>query len=426
MAATTLDAAQGEAAHLSPHFLPDGRHFVYVARGTSASEVIWAGSLDSKERVRLLSGTGGAAYAGPPRGPGYLLYDKAGIATAQPFDPVRLRLLSGPVPIPGLPKVNASQAFGASSIAVSQNGVLVQHDPTEVTELVWFDRSGKRLSTVARGDAYTHVALSRDDARVVYNAQDETTPGVNVWVADLARESAKTRLTYGQTTSTIPIWSSDGTQVVYGTTRGRIYRKAGNGTGQEEVLVESKNWLIPSCWSADGRYLVYHEVDPKTADDIWVLTLGGDRRPRAYLRTQFDERNGQISPDGRWMAYSSNESGKLEVYVSTFPDANGGKWPVSIGGGAQALWRRDGKELFYLSPEMKVMSVEVKTGVRAFEASRPKVLFARLPGGLGYTNRGVDYAVTADGQRFLANTAVDERGSSAITVLTNWTEGLKK
>jgi dipeptidyl aminopeptidase/acylaminoacyl peptidase len=184
--------------------------------------------------------------------------------------------------------------------------------------------------------------------------------------------------------------------------------------------------MIPSCWSVDGQYIVYHESDPKTGFDIWLLPLGGNRKTRVYLRTDFDERNGRISPDGRWMAYSSNESGELEVYVRTFPDANGGKWPVSVGGGGQPEWRQDGKELFYLSPELKVLSVEVKAGLGGFQASRPRVLFARPRGGLGYTNLGMDYAVTADGQRFLANTALEDGVSSSITVLTNWTLGLRK
>ena len=247
-------------------------------------------------------------------------------------------------------------------------------------------------------------------------------------VADLSRDNAKTRLNKGESFSSIPIWSNDGSQVAYGSTESvyRLYRRAGNGTGQGEVLVESNNWMIPSCWSEDGQYIVYHESDPKTGFDIWLLPLGGNRKPRVYLRTDFDERNGRISPDGRWMAYSSNESGKLEVYVRTFPDPNEGKWPVSVGGGAQPEWRRDGKELFYLSPELKVISVEVKTGPGGFQTSRPRVLFARPSAGLGYTNLGMDYAVSADGQRFLANTALDEGVAANGTVLTNWTLGLRK
>ncbi len=429
--ATALDAAHGEASHGWPHFLPDGRHFFFLSRGakgTTGSEVIWAGSLDSKERVRLVSGAGGAAYAGPPRGPGYLLYEKEGIAMAHPFDPVRLRLLGEPVPIPGLRKLSLNQDVGVPSIAVARNGVLIQRDSSEVTELVWFDRSGKRLTTLARGDTYTHVALSRDDARLAYVGGDETTPGVYLWIADLSRDNVKTRLNYADT-RTVPIWSSDGAQVAYGASREgswKIYRKAANGTGPEEVLVESQNWLVPTCWSADGRYLAYHESDSKSGSDIWLLPLQADRKARVYLKTQFDEYNGQISPDGRWMSYNSNESGKMEVYVNTFPDANGGKWLVSVGGGAQPLWRRDGRELFYLSPDLKVLSVDVTTGPGVFDASRPKVLFARPRGGLTYMNLAPDYAVTADGQRFVANTALEGAGSTAVTVLTNWSFGLKK
>ena len=427
--ATTLDAAQAEIGHYAPKFLPDGHHFLFLSRGAGGTGTIWAGSLDSKERLRLVSGTGGAAYAGPPRGPGHLLYEREGIALAQPFDPVRLRLLGEPVPIPGLRKVSAYQANGVPSTSASESGVLIQRDATEVTELVWFDRSGRRLSEIARGDAYTHLALSPDDTRVIYTAPDEVSSGADLLVVDLSRGNAKTRLNGGETLATVPVWSNDGAQVAWASSRGGswgIYRKPANGTGQAELLVESRNWMIPSCWSADGRYLVYHETDQKTGFHIWLLPLSGDRKPQSYLRTQSEERNGQISPDGRWMAYASYDSGHLEVYVRTFPDANGGKWLVSVGGGSQPVWRRDGRELFFLSPEMKVLSVEVKNGRGGFEASQPRVLFGRPRAGLSYTNLAADYAVSADGQRFLANTALDEPGASSITVLTNWTAGLKK
>jgi hypothetical protein len=428
--ATTLDTAQGEVGHYAPKFLPDGRHFLFLARGRGGgSGLIWVGSLDSKERVRLVSATAGAAYAGPARGTGYLLFEKQGVAMAQPFNPERLRLSGEPVPIPGLQRASLYSLSGVPSISASQNDMLIQRDPSEATELVWFDRSGKRLSVAARGDPYTHLSLSPDATRVVYTAPEEGVSGADLWVLDLRRDNAKSRLNSGETFSTIPVWSPDGARVAYGSNRGSswiIAVRAGNGTGQEEILVESKNWMIPSSWSLDGRYLVYHESDRTTGFDLWVLPLSGDRKPRSYLRTQYDERNGQISPDGRWMAYSSNESGQLEVYVRTFPDPNGGKWQVSVGGGAQPVWRRDGKELFLLSPEMKVLSVEVKTGSAVFEARRPRVLFTRPRGGLSYTNLGADYVVSADGSRFLANTALDEAGSSAITVITNWTQGLKK
>jgi Tol biopolymer transport system component/tRNA A-37 threonylcarbamoyl transferase component Bud32 len=426
--ATTLDVAHGEAHHYSPKFLPDGRHFLFLSGGQRGNEVIWAASLDSSERVRLVTGTGGAAYTGPARGPGYLLYEKEGIPMAQSFDPVRLRLSGEPMSIPGLQKVSAYPAFGVPSISASQNGTLIQRDPNVVTEFVWFDRSGTRLESVGRGDAYSHLSLSHDDQRLVYTGSAEVGSGTDIWMSDLSRDNAKTRVNKGESFSSIPVWSADGSQVAYGSAREafKLFSKAADGTGQEQLLAQSGTWIIPSCWSADGQYLVYHQSDPKTGFDIWVLPLSGDRKPRPYLRTDFDERNGRVSPDGRWMAYTSNESGELEIYVRTFPDANGGKWHVSVGGGAQPEWRRDGKELFYLSPELKVVSVEVKPGPGGFQAGRPRVLFTRPRAGLGYTNLGMDYAVSADGKRFLANTAVDDGVSSNITVLTNWSFGLRK
>ena len=203
-----------------------------------------------------------------------------------------------------------------------------------------------------------------------------------------------------------------------------LYQKLVSGAGNEDALLKSSTSKTPTDWSKDGRFIVYENNDPKTKDDLWVLPLFGDRKPMPFLETEFNERQGQLSSDGRWMAYISDESGSWEVYVQPFP-ASGGKWQISTKGGGQPRWRRDGKELFYLAPapDRKLMAVEVKAGA-TFEAGVPRALFeTHLPGS---PLDPVQYSVTADGQRFLIDTLAENAASSSVTVVLNWTALLRK
>jgi eukaryotic-like serine/threonine-protein kinase len=221
-----------------------------------------------------------------------------------------------------------------------------------------------------------------------------------------------------------PIWSPDGNRIIWRSNRARtfdFYWKAASGAGQDELLLKSSNTNIrvPTCWSLDGRFLIYLEFDPKTNRDIWVLPLFGDRKPFPFLNTESSEASGQLSPDGQWMAYNSDESGQLEVYIRSFPSGAGQRL-VSTKGGTGPYWRRDGKELYYYAPDGKLIAVDVKTGA-TFERGQPRVLFEFRPGG-PFTS----YTVTADGQRFLLNTIVDESGGAPLTVVVNWEAGLKQ
>ncbi len=197
-----------------------------------------------------------------------------------------------------------------------------------------------------------------------------------------------------------------------------MYQKASSGAGGEQVLLKSPLLKYPGDWSRDGRFLIYEQIDPKTKNDIWILPLSGDQKPFPYLQSQFTERWPKLSPDGRWLAYTSDETGRNEVYVQTFP-APGSKYQVSANGGGRPVWSRDGKELFYLAEDRKLMAVEVTTGSR-FEAGAPKSLFEVRT---GPTSR---YDVSPDGRRFLVISAQDAASAQPMTVVVNWHAGVKK
>jgi Tol biopolymer transport system component len=253
----------------------------------------------------------------------------------------------------------------------------------------------------------------------------------DLWLYDVVG-GAGSRFTFDPADDVLPVWSPDGSRIVWGSSReGRydLYQKAASGAGQDELLLKSGNLKVPTDWSRDGRFIIYYEIDPKTKRDLWVLPLDGDRIPFLFVQTESNEVGAQLSLDGRWMAYASDESGRYEVYVQSFPAA-AGKKQVSTSGGIGPHWRRDGKELFYYAPDGKLMAMEVRSGLpgvrkgASFETGLPQALFDFRSGNVVPTV--APYTVTADGQRFWLNTLVDESGSAPLTVVINWTAGLKR
>ena len=340
---------------------------------------------------------------------------------AQRFDPRRLELAGEPMPI--AEKIGFDPVTRQSCFSVSDTGVVAyQSGASGKSQFVWVDRSGRQIGVAGPRGEFGDLQLAPDGKSVAFHKFDSGTFGI--WVMGIASGIAS-HLTFGVGDFT-PIWSPDGSRIVFGSNRdGRmnLYQKASTGEGNEEPLLKSPLPKFPSSWSSDGRYVVYGILDPNTKWDIWILPLAGDQPPLPFLQTPADERRATISPNGRWMAYVSNELGRNEIYVRPFPPA-GGKWQISTGGGNQPRWRSDGKELFYLASDRTLMAAEVNTDKATFESGAPKALFEARLGTPDLP--GNSYAVTADGQRFLLNSLVEEASYSSITVLLDWQAALPK
>jgi eukaryotic-like serine/threonine-protein kinase len=434
-AVTHLNESNDELAHAWPYFLPDGRHFLYTTISRGHHEAVYIGTLGSKETKRLFDSRWKAVYAPSSEGSeGHLLSIRNGNLMAQRFDPTRLQLAGEPVLL-----AEKVADFGHDAyFTVAANGTLAYRSAgVDKTQLMWFDRAGKKLGTVGLPMQDIHGAISPDGKRVAVSRSDSPStnsraliPGPSqsndIWVLDLERGTAS-RLTF-DAASDLPVWSPDGRHIAYASSRNGhmdLYEKAANGATGEELLVKSDEDKHPFDFSRDGQFLAYASASPKTNFDLWVLPLKRARKPFPLLQTQFGEGVGHFSPDGRWMAYQSTESGEWAVYVRPFgsSEADGnrtseGRWRISTGAGFWPNWRADGKELFFLAPDDSIMAVAVKPGGSkaqpAFEAYVPKPLFKVRVYGM------VPFAVTADGQRFLVNTQIGEEKSPSVTVLLNW------
>ena len=416
VAVTRLEA--GQSAHLFPLFLPDGRHFIYFGFGGSA-EGIYTASLDGGPSKRLASADTAAAVSPS----GFLFFLRQTTLFAQPFDFSRQELSGNPFSVAEQVVFDAvrprSPRFSATSgIVAYRTG-----SASGARQLMWLDRSGKNVGTIGAPDTAgpTDLELSPDGKRVaVYRSVNVS---YDVWLIDPAR-GVPTRFTFGPASDLNPVWSPDGSRVVFTSTRNRAYNlywKLSSGAGADELLLESDQRKAPLDWSSDGRFLLFYSLDPQTGFDLWVLPLSGDKKPFAFLKTPFDERNGQFSPDSKWIAYQSNESGRSEIYVQPFPGP-GSKFQISANGGAQPRWNKNGKEIFYLSLDSKIMvaPVRLSSDGQSLETGTPVSLFpVRIPGGpLGLSKQ--QYAVSSDGLRFLVNSTLEEDRSSPITLIVNW------
>jgi len=428
---TLLMKSNGAENYRSPEFLPGGRNFLYTATGgTKEADGVYVGSLDGKTPVHLLADLTNAFYMPLDRGGmGYLLFKREDTLMAQLFDPSRLRF-SGDV-FPVAEQVGDAGTGYRAAASVSGNGTLAYGPGVfgEGRQLVWVNRGGRSLGTVGRPGAINFEALSRDEKRGAFGLVD-VSGNSDIWVYEFARGST-TRFSFGPVYNGEPTWSPDGTRIIFkssaqvGGTFGDIYQKLTGGAGKEELILRVGHNLRIQDWSRNGKLLVYVPdiSDPKTSADIWLLPLEAERKPVPYLATKFRETNGQLSPDGKWMAYRSDESGQDQVYVQPVP-ATGAKFQISTTGGGRPRWRRDGKELFYTSADGKLMAVSVKLGA-TIEAGIAQPLFD-FPVPLPFGPHQFYYQPTADGQRFLMNAPATEGSSAPISVVLNWTAGLKK
>ncbi len=422
---TQLDSERGEGSHRWPHFLPDGRHFVYLSRvGTGGGGPMQEGTrivvatLDGGPSKPLLPITSNATYAS-----GYLLYARENALMAHPFDAERLEFTGDPIAV--VEDLSYDASFSRGVFSVSPNGILL-YQPGNVntgTQLVWYDRTGKATGVLGEGAVHSDIMISPDGTKVAAGLVDLRTGPPDIWVYDIKRRT-RVRYTSDPGPDNYPVWAPDSTRLAFRTQRkgpGDIYVKSIAGAAPEEPLLESPLGKFPTSWSADGRFLAYEVRGvPKTNTDIWILPLEGDRQPKPFLQTPFREGFAQFSPDGRWLAYASDESGKWEIYVTPFPGP-GRKWQVSTAGGEQPRWRRDGKEIFYFAADGQITAVRVAGRGAEFELGKPQPLFPIRP-----HRRGSMYDVSGDGQKFLVNTIVEEEGFQSMTLVVGWAATLPK
>jgi len=436
---TTLDRRKLENSHRWPQFLPNGR-FLFLARSSVPQhQGIYVARAGSNDRQLVLRTPFNAQFAaGPAPGltgrlfganRGYLLFMREQTLVAQPFDPDRLELGGEQSAI----AESLSSDINRGEFSVSRDASLVYRqgrvaDP----EVVWFDRAGKSLGSAAISGHLPR--LSPDEKQIVVNRLDPQVGAGDLWIEDLSRRVV-TRLTSHPAFEWATIWSPNGDRIVFASNRAptmNLYEKAVSGSQPERLLLKSDKRQVPTDWSRDGRFVLFAEEDPVKGWDLWALPMTGEGKPFPVVASEFNDMQGVFSPDGRWLAYTSDETGNLQVYVTSFEghaEANGragrpGKWRISSEVGTQPKWRADGRELFYLSGDRKIMSATVSLD-KAFEAGAPTPLFASVIV-LDLSGPGPSYDVTADGRRFVMAVESDERLTAPMTLLFNWRGALRK
>jgi eukaryotic-like serine/threonine-protein kinase len=418
---TEVDSKLKETVHAYPVFLPDGNHFLY-AIGSSVPQNggIFVGALDGTTKTRLMalgSRLVGLAYAPP----GYVIVGGDSL-TAQQFDPSRLNVLGSPVPV----------ADAVDGFSVSGNGLLLYRKTSTAAaekQLTWFDRAGRPLGQIGTKANYGNVEFSPNGDRVAVDIVTDNNR--DVWMIDMAR-GVPSRLTFDPGPDWTPVWSPDGSRIAFASGRNgtHIYEKASSGVGSDTLMFKSAGTEIPVSWSHDGRYIVFsrQKAAGATGVDTWLLTLTGEPKASPFIDSPFDKAQARISPDGRWIAYTTNDSGVYQIVVQSFPDPNLGRWQITAQGGIEPKWRRDGGELYYLAFDGNLMSVPVKEAGagRTFEAGTPTVLFQTpLPVSRTQAPRDRRYDVAPDG-RFLVSVPAASSASAPVTVVVNWASSLEK
>ncbi|MCA1601508.1 MAG: hypothetical protein LC776_07670, partial [Acidobacteria bacterium] len=387
---------------------------------------IHVGALDSKDTRRLLQAHSSVAFAPP----GYLLFVRENTLMAHGFDADTLDLRGEAFSI--AEQAVRNPVIGRAMFSVSENGVLVMRTGgLSNNQLIWFDRAGKQLVALTALGGYLAPALSPDEKRVAVSRVDlQTGTASDIWLIDLER-GTQIRLTSDPASDSFPAWSPGGERITFLSTRNgmtSIYQKSSNGASVEEPLLSSAELKYSPTWSPDGQSILYAQLNPKTNTDLYLLPVAGERKPVTLLQTNFIESYARLSPNGRWLAYVSNETGQFEVYVESFPPM-GGKVAISIGGGSQPQWRADGRELYYYSLDRKLMAVEVNGEGPTFKVAVAQPLFDIRVGGAGIDQSfpgGGYYTAARDGKRFLVPSLLGSPERQQINVIINWMADLKR
>jgi serine/threonine-protein kinase len=426
---TTLDADRKEATHRWPHALPDGRAVIFTSHtqaiGNFDDATIEVVVLATGERKTVHSGGAYARYAPS----GHLVYVNKGTLFAVPFDADRLEITGNPAPV--VQNVTSTDAEGAAQYSFSDTGLMayVRGGPLVPSyPIAWVDRDGRVSQLLDEQGAYANPRLSPDGRRLSLTVLRDG--NWDIWVYDLDRE-VLTRLTFDEGSDTEQVWSPDGRELIFSSSRAgadSLYRKPADGSGSETLVSKLSTPMWAGGWSPDGSRVVFTTATPNF--DVGVLTLGSDE-PEMTLNGPFGESDGAFSPDGRWLAYTSNESGQLEVYVRPYP-SGGGRWQISVDGGAYPRWAGSGRELFYRS-ESGIMAVSIEADGGTLRTGRPRLLFSgSFRGGVGGLpiagNTFADYDVTRDGQRFVMfplGTAAGEVRAGLATLVSPWFDELR-
>jgi serine/threonine protein kinase len=432
---THLDSSRQEFTHAWPQFLPDGRHFLYLASSTGPQRsAIFLGTLDagaSPKPVRVVTTDLPAIYVpSTGAGAGWLVFSRDRVLTCQHMDPATGRLDGEPVPVPGLEPLPGPSLPVFLDLSATSTGMLAYRSgPRSSSQIVRRQRTGATVESIAPFDDYTTVALSSDSRRLAVG-RAPASGNYDIWLLDLSRR-VFTRFTFGPYLNFYPVWSSDGRSIFFTSTvessAGNLFVKAADGAGDAQAVTQVESIQNSLSWSRDGRFRIYGQMTANNSWDLWIQPTAAGAKPFPFLQSPAMEIHAQFSPDGRWIAYTSDESGADQVYVQAFTGgpATGAKSQVSAGIGRQPRWRGDGRELFYVAGDGKMMAVAVKASSLGLELGAPVPLFdAHLL--IAASSARFNYDVTHDGQQFYLLARDENVQSSPVTVLVDWQAGLKK
>jgi len=415
---TTLDTLEGESTHRWPWFFPDGKHFLYFVGERvdqpTEDDGVYIGSVNSKVKKRILDNAMNAIYAS-----GHILFVRGNLLMAQPFDVKRFELTGNAFPVADNVRVDVT--YNLSIFSASQNGIIayLPGEGASGTNLVLYDRNGEVISIVGERAIYNSPKFSPDGSKIVVDIYDNQSRANNIWVYDIHRE-ARTRITFDSVNASDPIWTPDGRFIIYSKSKDRfenLIMKPSTGAGSEEILHQMNNQMIATSWSPDAKYLTFFD---RRDYDLWVLPFGIDEEPYPFLESQAVLGTPALSPDGNWIAYDSNESGRPEIYILPFLKP-GGKWQVSTTGGTRPRWRNDGRELFYMDFDGTIKSAEISMKESTIEIGSVRPLFNTKA-----NIRFGTYDITPDGQLFVVNSVIESYEDELITLILNWNSDVRK